>query len=194
MDTEDRLLSQFVDCDSVGTIPNSPMSDVPVRHTSRKRKSSDPNVKQDKVTCWCFTLNNYKEADWQKFKDLNKEPLVKWGICAKEVGESGTPHLQGYLFLAKQKPLSFVKSLFYDAHWENAKGHHGHNYQYIALGLQDGKQKKDVPEPENLWELGNRPSFKNNGEREKVRWHDIASLALLLYAHRFQKVGLLLPG
>jgi len=48
-----------------------------------------------------FTLNNYVEADRQRLRDLDAAYL----LAAAEVGESGTPHLQGYAEL--KAPTSF---------------------------------------------------------------------------------------
>ena len=74
------------------------------------------------VKNWCFTLNNFTEADIQRCKDFIQDECV-FGIFQQEVGENGTPHLQGYFQLKTKKRLSFVKSHVSDrAHFETAKG------------------------------------------------------------------------
>ena len=45
---------------------------------------------------WCFTLNNYNEEEEVRALALPEE--VSYGVVGKEVGESGTPHFQGYLY------------------------------------------------------------------------------------------------
>ncbi len=68
---------------------------------------------------WCFTFNNYTDGDVNDIS--SKVPILcKKYIVAKEVGESGTPHLQGYLeFKKKCRP----KGLFSEKiHWEKSKG------------------------------------------------------------------------
>ena len=68
---------------------------------------------------WCFTLNNYsaEEITWIDSAEC------KYIIYGKEVGKSGTPHLQGYLELEKPKELSSVKKMIGNrAHLELARG------------------------------------------------------------------------
>jgi hypothetical protein len=40
----------------------------------------------------CFTLNNWTDQQYQSLMGLD----VSYIVFGKEVGESGTPHLQGY--------------------------------------------------------------------------------------------------
>jgi len=47
------------------------------------------------AACWCFTLNNYTDADIDRIKDIGD--TVQYCIIGKETGESGTPHLQGFV-------------------------------------------------------------------------------------------------
>ncbi|AFS65303.1 replication-associated protein [Dragonfly cyclicusvirus] len=56
---------------------------------------------------WCFTLNNYTEIDEQVLQALD----VKYLVYGHEVGEGGTPHLQGYLELHKKKRFKQVKEM-----------------------------------------------------------------------------------
>ena len=78
---------------------------------------------------WCLTFNNYTDDD---VKDISsKVPLLcKKYIIAKEVGESGTPHLQGYVeFKTKTRP----KNLFSEKiHWEKSKGNALDNSIYCS--------------------------------------------------------------
>lgn len=101
---------------------------------------------------WCFTLNNYCADDIAAIKAWD----VKYAIVGEEVGEEGTPHLQGYVVLDKVR-LTHMKKLNAKAHWEVAKGNTDQNVEYCS------KQGK-------VFEVGQRPLEK--GAAEKVRWQE----------------------
>lgn len=67
---------------------------------------------------WCFTVNNYNEDDETLFKEQDATYLV----YGKEIGDSGTPHLQGFITFKTNKRLSALKKIHSTAHWEIAKG------------------------------------------------------------------------
>lgn len=83
---------------------------------------------------WCFTYNNYCSKDLPEFdKILGENCSIVF--YSKEVGESGTPHLQGYLeFKKKTRPLTVFKNTIYSSylHWEKAKGTMMENYHYCS--------------------------------------------------------------
>lgn len=60
---------------------------------------------------WCFTLNNFDEADLERFDDLgsNIGSTIKYLIIGREIGENGTSHLQGFIQFTKKIRLSQVK-------------------------------------------------------------------------------------
>ncbi len=64
-----------------------------------KMTTTTKNTGSKKMRSICFTLNNYTDGD---LVAIQASDLYKYGIVGKEVGESGTPHLQGYLQLKKQ--------------------------------------------------------------------------------------------
>lgn len=67
----------------------------------------------------CFTLNNYTEDELHHIECAPHKYL----IIGKEVGESGTPHLQGYIELEKRMRLRAVKKLLGPrTHFEARKG------------------------------------------------------------------------
>lgn len=85
---------------------------------------------------WCFTFNNYTELEYQTMKKYCSV-LCRCAVIGKEVGEGGTPHLQGYIeFKTKARPLSkfkFTKSI----HWEKAHGSKMDNFKYCTKEDKD---------------------------------------------------------
>lgn len=81
---------------------------------------------------WCFTLNNYDEAELVSLREtLSKE--ARYAIFGKEKGESGTPHLQGYVSFSKTYRLKGVKKLVGErSHCEVAKGSEEDNFKYCS--------------------------------------------------------------
>lgn len=88
---------------------------------SLKKKQISPSKR------WCFTYNNYPD-DWKNIivPTLDKCALYSIG---EEIGETGTPHLQGYIeFNVKVRPLSVLK--IKEIHWEKCKGSKIENLNY----------------------------------------------------------------
>jgi len=77
----------------------------------------------------CFTLNNYSETEY-----LESQKLSDLMIIGKEVGEHGTPHLQGYCEFKNQKTLEQIKKYIPRAHIEKAKGKRDENIVYCSKG------------------------------------------------------------
>lgn len=60
---------------------------------------------------WFFTLNNYAEDDAEKLIDLVFQEELQYIAFEAETGESGTPHLQGFLYTPHAKTRSAVSKL-----------------------------------------------------------------------------------
>lgn len=73
--------------------------------------------------CYCFTLNNYTDEDVEQLSAATMPvKAIGWG---REVGESGTPHLQGYLELTKPMRIAGLKKLggaYAKMHLETRRG------------------------------------------------------------------------
>ena len=73
---------------------------------------------------WVFTLNNYSQEELEDIDGLyERERGVRYLIFGREQGDSGTPHLQGYVEFEALHSLLRVKALIGErAHFEVAKG------------------------------------------------------------------------
>lgn len=80
---------------------------------------------------YCFTLNNYNNDDLVLMVNHFKINEDKY-IIGEEIGEQGTPHLQGYVEFNKRKRLSQLKIINNKCHWEIAKGNKNDNIKYCS--------------------------------------------------------------
>ncbi len=72
---------------------------------------------------WCYTLNNPTDDEEQFFGDFAELPIVKYHVFGREIGDSGTRHLQGFFILSSQQRLSWCRSnVSARAHYERARG------------------------------------------------------------------------
>lgn len=95
-----------------------------------------------KSSRWCFTVNNWEPKDEELFQQLE----CKYLVYGREVGDSGTPHLQGFVTFKGQQRLSALKKIHETAHWEAAKGTSRQASDYCK---KDGDyfEKGDAPSP-----------------------------------------------
>lgn len=133
---------------------------------------------------WVFTWNNYAE-NWEELfssqfgTDGTAGTKVSKFVVGKEVGESGTPHLQGYiLFNQRVRPLSlFPPTVDWGKklHWEAAKGSPDQNFQYCT---KDGDYiAKGFPKPLKLikdlrpWQQGIVDLIKTEPDDRSIHWY-----------------------
>lgn len=60
---------------------------------------------------WCFTINNYTDAEISHLQSLHLRSRVAYIIFGRETGSNGTPHLQGYVELGVAMRLRSIKDL-----------------------------------------------------------------------------------
>lgn len=71
------------------------------------------------VKRWCFTINNYADEDLERLAAL----ACSYIVYGKEVGESGTPHLQGFVIFPRSVRFTTAKNrIGVNAHVEVTRG------------------------------------------------------------------------
>lgn len=109
---------------------------------------------------FAFTVNNYNDQDVTHVTQFATE--VQYLIYGKEVGDNGTPHLQGFVILNVTARLSKLKKAIPRAHWENAKKCNAANVNYC---------KKD----KDFTEFGELPQSK--GQAQVDIWNSVRRAA-----------------
>lgn len=94
-----------------------------------------------KIRNCCFTINNPKCIE--KIKCFLKD--CKYAIFGEEIGESGTPHLQGYAEWKNSKSFNAIRKGLENGHIETRKGTGKEAADYCK---KDGK----------VWEHGEAPA------------------------------------
>lgn len=125
---------------------------------------------------WCFTLNNYTEEELAQLTLLGMAPNKY--IIGREVGESGTPHLQGYFhFKKKVRPLE-IKNISKKIHWEKCKGSEEDNFHYCSKGNDyftniNCERELDILRPEQLykWQKEIVDIVKKIPDKRTIHWY-----------------------
>lgn len=88
---------------------------------------------------WCYTINNYTEEEVTALKALT----VSKHRCCEEVGDCGTPHLQGSITFTRAYRLTQLRKIFPRAHFEIAKTKDSENYcikGHIIIDINNNNQ------------------------------------------------------
>lgn len=87
---------------------------------------------------WCFTINNYSSADEIKLDTMFEHGHFNYIIYGREVGESNTPHLQGYVQFKKKLRLAQAKTFISGrAHMEVSRGSPMMAAGYCRVAIED---------------------------------------------------------
>lgn len=106
---------------------------------------------------WCYTINNWTSEEYELLSELE----CRFHVIGKEIGENGTPHLQGYIeFNNRGKRLGGCKKINSRAHWEVRRGTPEEAFVYC-------KKDGDWWTVGNLPEQGARKDLQNIAEQIK---------------------------
>jgi hypothetical protein len=118
---------------------------------------SDSFLKK-KAVAWCFTINNPHINEIDSPRAWQTADTIRGAVWQYERGQSGTPHIQGYLQLHRTQRGSWVKKRLHSgAHWEPARADYSCNEEYCT------KEEGRIAGP---WTVGR---FKRAGERSDIQ-------------------------
>lgn len=90
-------------------------------------------LNMDRSRSWVFVINNYSPEEDLYCQELANSERVKFIIYGREVApETGTPHLQGYIYMKNPQGLKGMKKVFPRAHLERAAGSPEDNIRYCS--------------------------------------------------------------
>jgi len=103
---------------------------------------------------WVFTINNYTPEDQDRLRELE----CKYVVFGREVGENGTPHLQGFVIFDSNKRFNAAKTAIgATAHIELARGTSEQAAQYC-------RKENDYEEFGQLGTPGRRTDWERLSE------------------------------
>lgn len=114
---------------------------------------------------YVFTINNYDQSDLDAVESLRGE--ARYCCYAPERGDSGTPHLQGYVHFRNQRSRNGVSRLLPRAWIEPANGSSDDNRQYIFGPYERGDKNK--PANPDAVEFGELPRQGARSDIEQVK-------------------------
>lgn len=79
-------------------------------------------IKDPRSRSYVFTLNNYTAEDIGDLESLFADGLASYICWGKEVGASGTPHLQGFVQWRDGRTITSSAALLNRAHCEKRAG------------------------------------------------------------------------
>jgi len=117
----------------------------------------EQQTKNRKTRGFCFTLNNYREGQIEKIRGFADQ--CDYLIFGREVGENGTPHLQGYLHFKNPRSWNSIRKWMTNWHLEPAVSTPLKNFEYCS---KDG----------DFEEFGTRPV----GERKRTDLDEVKEM------------------
>ena len=93
-----------------------------------RNKQALKKMASPRSRAWCYTINNYTEEDVASVRALD----AVYNIFGYEVGEQGTPHLQGYVYFKTNLTRSALSKKIPRASLLVAKGSVAQNFVYCS--------------------------------------------------------------
>lgn len=109
----------------------------PKRRRASGRSRSSVN-ETSRSRGWVVVINNPLIEDRDRFDNLVSSHNAKFAVYQLEKGETGTPHIQGYVYFTNQRVFSVIREIFkrsdgtYHAHIEPARGSPDQNIEYCT--------------------------------------------------------------
>jgi hypothetical protein len=129
---------------------------------------------------WFFTWNNYPEDYERRIGSIGSNGSIVSVVVQSEVGENGTPHLQGYIaFKTKGRPMGLLPK---EVYWERARDP-GASIEYCRKDeTHDGKFRFEKGVPRKLidpmegltlkwWQTEILEEIKKPADRRTIRWY-----------------------
>lgn len=141
---------------------------------------------------WVFTINNYSETELEVLKaDFSDNDKTIYAIIGIEVGQGGTPHIQGYAEFRKRCGILAAKETFQGLERAHLEIRRGSRKQAIRYCKKDGsfeefgKIPNDEETKDKLTNLEIREIALAGGSRavaqdERATLHQIKFARLLL--------------
>lgn len=150
---------------------------------------------------WCFTLNNYSDDQVKLIRSILSDSS-KFYIFGFEVGEEGTPHLQGYVeFKKKVRPRNIICK---EIHWEKARFSKAINKTYCSKDGHywiDGVEVKPIKIITNLydWQSDIVKILEADADDRTINWicestGNVGKSALVKYICVKNKTAIVVSG
>ena len=95
--------------------------DTPTASRGGNTSPSGPPRCATKLRNWFLTWNNYTEEDKEEFRQWVLDSKTKTHAIQAEVGENGTPHLQGCIAFENGRSFDQLHKKWPKVHWERCK-------------------------------------------------------------------------
>lgn len=154
----------------LATITQDLLCQCQMTHTTKSRDRA-----------FALVINNYIDSDISQLRAVK----TKYTVFGKEKGDSGTPHLQCYLYFANARSFASITKAHPRAHVEVAKGNPEQNRNYCIKGEQTKAEWDSHQEHGENWgrnavveEYGELPlTQRQKGDLEKKRYQRTWDLA-----------------